>query len=79
MDLLKELIWRKFLNVIAVHSAWKSEKITVVTQDKIRQINSLVFSVVKMLLSRNFCQRSVTVNFCNFHTWKNEKIRQINS
>ena len=35
---------------------------------KIRQINYLVFSLVKTLLSRNICQRSVTVNFRNFHT-----------
>ena len=36
---------------------------------KIRQINSLVFSLVKMLLSQNFCQRSVTVNSCNLHIY----------
>ena len=30
---------------------------------KIRQINALVFSLVKTLLSRNFCQSRVTVNF----------------
>ena len=35
---------------------------------KFRQINSLVFSLVKTLLSRNFCQRSVTVNFHDFLT-----------
>ena len=35
---------------------------------KFRQINSLVFTLVKTLLSRNFCQKSVTVNFRNFHT-----------
>ena len=35
---------------------------------KFRQIDSLVFSTVKTLLSRNFCQRSVTVNFRNYHT-----------
>ena len=46
---------------------WKIEKFTV-TQKKFRQINSLVFSLVKTLLSRNFCQKSVTVNFRNFHT-----------
>ena len=33
-----------------------------------RQINYLVISLVKALLSRNFCQKSVRVNFCNFHT-----------
>ena len=32
---------------------------------KIRQINSLV--LVKTLLSRNFCQKRVTVNFRIFH------------
>ena len=38
------------------------------TKINFRQINSLVFSLVKTLLSRNFCQRSVTVNFRIFHT-----------
>ena len=46
---------------------WKNEKFTV-THKKFRQINSLVFSLVKTLLSRNFCQRSVTVYLRNFHT-----------
>ena len=35
---------------------------------KIRQINYLVISLVKPLLSRNFCQKSVRENFRNFHT-----------
>ena len=47
----------KFLTV------WENGKFTV-TQEKFRQINSLV----KTLLSRNFCQKSVTVNSRNFHT-----------
>ena len=50
-----------------IHSAvWKDEKI-------FRQINSLVISLVKPLLSRNFCQKSVKVNHRNFHTvqWSN--------
>ena len=33
---------------------------------KFRQIY-LVFSLVKLLLSRNFCEKSVRENFCNFH------------
>ena len=33
-----------------------------------REINCLVISLVKPLLSRNFRQKSVTVNFRNFHT-----------
>ena len=42
-------------------------------QKKIRQIDSLLKSLdstfyVKTLLSRNFCQRSATVNFRNYHT-----------
>ena len=32
-----------------------------------REINSLVTSMVKTLLSRNFCQKSVTVIVRNFH------------
>ena len=35
---------------------------------KCRQINYLVISLVKPLLSRNFCKKSVRENFCNFHT-----------
>ena len=35
---------------------------------KIRQINCFVISLVKTLLSRNFCLKRVTVNFHNFHT-----------
>ena len=35
---------------------------------KIRQISYLVISLVKPLLSRNFCEKSVGENFCNFHT-----------
>ena len=34
------------------------------------QISSLVFSLVETLFSRNFCGRTVTVNFRNFHTPK---------
>ena len=45
----------------------KNEKITVAKKKKkFRQVNSLGFSLVKTLLSRNFCQRSVTVNSRNF-------------
>ena len=42
---------------------------------KIRQINYLVISIVNQLLSRNFCEKSVGENFCNFRTtvWKLRK------
>ena len=65
----------KFCNF---HSTvWKNEKFAV-THEKFRQINSLVFSLVKTVVSRNFCQRSETVNFRNFHTvikseWANSR------
>ena len=35
---------------------------------KIRQINYLVIPVINTLVSRNFCQNRVRVNFRNFHT-----------
>ena len=35
---------------------------------KFRQIDYLVISLVKPLISRNFCQKSLRVNFRNFHT-----------
>ena len=35
---------------------------------KFRQINYSVISLVKPLLSRIFCKKSVRENFCNFHT-----------
>ena len=47
-------------------TVWKNEKFTV-AQKKFRQINSLVFSIVKTVLSRNFCHKSVRVNFHNTH------------
>ena len=45
---------------------WKLQKFTL-TEKKFRQINYLVISLVKTLLSRNFCQKRVRVNSCNFH------------
>ena len=41
-----------------IHSHWKN----------FRQINYLVTLLVKPFLSRNFCQKTVRVNFRNFHT-----------
>ena len=55
------------------------------TKRKIREINYLAIYSIKTLLSRNFCQERVRVDFRNFHTmlltqlWKNQKFfRQIN-
>ena len=66
---------------------WKNEKFTLISPKKIRQINYLVILLIKPLLSRNFGQKRVRVNFRNFHTvkwvlmtnqWSNtEKFRDI--
>ena len=46
---------------------WKNEKFTL-TKKIFIETNSLVISLVKQLLSRNFCWKSVGVNFHNFHS-----------
>ena len=38
------------------------------TEKIFREINSLVTYLVKMLISRNFCQKSIREIFRNFHT-----------
>ena len=45
----------------------KNEKFTL-TEKIFRHINSLVTSLAKLFLSRNFCQKSVRVDFCIFFT-----------
>ena len=47
-------------------TVWKNAKFTF-TEKIFRQINYLVISLVKPLLSRNFCQKCMRVNFRNFH------------
>ena len=83
MDLLKKLLkswfdelflwfcW-KIINFPNFHfTVWKNEKFSL-TKKIFRQINSLVLVtyLVKPLLSRNFCQKCMRVNFRNFHTVK---------
>ena len=50
-----------------MHTVWKNKKFSL-TKEKFRQINSLVIYLVKRLFSRNFCQKYLRENFCNFHT-----------
>ena len=45
----------------------ENEKFTL-TKIFSRQINSLVIYLVNALISRNFCQRSMRVNYRNFHS-----------
>ena len=45
---------------------WKNAKFSLI-EIFFREISSLVTSLVKTLLSRNFCQKCVRVNFRNFH------------
>ena len=59
----KILKWYKnFTN--STLTLWKLQKFTL-TENKFRQINYLVISLVNTLLSRNFCQKRVRVNFRN--------------
>ena len=69
-------IWREFHKRSKIiwctkyywnNTVWKNEKFSL-TEKKIRQITYLVISLVKPMLSRNFCKRSARENFCNFHT-----------
>ena len=55
--------------VYYTHCMWKLRKFTL-TEKIFRQITYLVISLVKLLLSRNFCQKCVRVNSRNFHTVK---------
>ena len=64
-----EHFWPKFWQFLEfdeklnLHSAvWKNDKFT------FTEINHLVISLVKPLLSRNFCQKYVRVIFRNFYT-----------
>ena len=59
---------------------WKNEKFTHI-EKTFRQINSLVISLVKTSLSRNFCQKCVRPNrslFSHCAVLENEKISQQN-
>ena len=79
ISLVKPLLSRNFceksvrensgnFHTVALRSE-ENEKFTL-TKKIFRQINYLVISLVKMLLSRNFCQKSVRVNFLKYHTVK---------
>ena len=49
-------------------TVWKNEKFT----EKKFVKPTPVTSLAKMLVSRNFWEKSVRVSFSNFHTWSNE-------
>ena len=84
-------IWRKIFVVGEKFPKFPARSVEISEilshRKKFREINSLVIHLVRPLLSRNFCQKSVRENFRNFHTvqcekreilshWK--KLRQIN-
>ena len=50
-----------------LRTVWKNAKFSL-TEIFSREISSLVASLVKTLLSRDFCQKSVRENSRNFHT-----------
>ena len=47
---------------------WKSAKFTLTKNISSNQLFSDFVMLVKTLFSRNFCQKSVRVNFCKFHS-----------
>ena len=57
-------MWKlhKFTLHSTVCTVWKNEKFSLLTEKIFRQINSLVISLVKPLLSRNFCRKCVREN-----------------
>ena len=69
----KKFTWQ-WISRFSTHTLWKLRNFTL-TEKKIRQITYLVISLVKLLISRNFCQKCVIVNSRNFHTtvWKFRK------
>ena len=62
-------VWENSQNyhTVAECTVWKNEKFSL-TKKIFRQINSLVIYLVKLLLSRNFCQKCVRLNFRHFNT-----------
>ena len=64
--LLKNFWWRKISCFSTLHTVKIAEIYS--NRKKYRQINYVEISLAKMLFSRNFCQKSVKVNFRNFHT-----------
>ena len=58
-----------------VFTLWKLQKFSL-AEKIFRQINYLVISIVKTLLSRNFCLERVRVNLGNFHTVQLWKLRK---
>ena len=57
-------------------SVWKNEKF-ILTKKISRQINYLaILAIIKTLISRNLCQKSVRVNF---HTFFGKKSRESNA
>ena len=47
---------------------WKSKKFSITKKNSWNQLFNNFFSKNVALLSRNFCQHILRVNFCNFHT-----------
>ena len=61
--------WERFraISTLCLCTVWINEKFTLILK-RFRQIIYLVISLVKPLFSRNFFQKSMRVNFRNFHT-----------
>ena len=76
------LIWRNFCEKLGSiffrqnnlqYTVWKNAKFSL-AEIVFREIISLVTSLVKTLLSRNFCQKCVRVNFHHFHSFSKNSV-----
>ena len=68
MQLDQKNSWNCALQLAPIHRVTVRKNEKILTEKKFRQINYLVISLVKPLLSLIFCQNCVRVNFRNFHT-----------
>ena len=68
MQLDQKNSWNCALQLAPIHRVTVRKNEKILTEKKFRQINYLVISLVKPLLSRDFRQKCVRVNFRNFHS-----------
>ena len=66
--LISRNIFKQVWILVFVHHSLVRKMKKLLSRKKFCQINDLVISLVKPLLSRNFCQKIIRENCRNFHT-----------
>ena len=68
-EIFQKVVIQKFRKIRSESSTvvWKNEKFSL-AENFFREINSYVTSLVELLLSRNFWQKSVKEDYRNFYT-----------